>query len=116
MNLSADGVVIAGGNGYGCGLNQFADVSGVALDSLRQLYVADFTCDRILRFPLDSNSTTPGVLFTSINSPEEMFFNPSTDNLYVSVNSPPMVMKFSRNSTIPMVFAGVYDSCSNSLC
>ena len=111
-NLSADGEVIAGGNGFGCGLNQLGAVSGVALDSLRQLYVADYFCNRILRFPPNSNSTNAGIVIASVSTPQGLFINPLTDDLYVALYTPSMVVRFGRNSTIPVVVAGVYDSSS----
>ena len=109
-NLSADGVVIAGGNGLGCSLYQLGGVVGVALDSLRQLYTADSLCDRILRFPPNSNSTSVGVVVASVNTPQEIFINPLTDDLYAALYYNSTVIKFSRNSTNPVVVAGMYDS------
>ena len=106
-NLSANGIVIAGGNGGGCSLNQLGGVWGVALDSLRQLYVADYVCNRIVRFPPNSTSATSGVLIASVNTPKEIFINPLTDDLYVTMDYAFMVIKFSRNSTIRVVVAGM---------
>lgn len=107
-NLSANGVVMAGGNSFGCSLNQFQSVYGVALDSLRQLYVADHMCDRIVRFPPNSSSATVGVLIASVVTPQGLFINPLTDDIYVSLDSPSVVMKIDRNSSTSVVFAGVY--------
>ena len=109
-NLSANGVIIAGGNGNGCNLNQFGTIAGVALDSLRQFYAADFFCDRIVRFPPNSTSATSGVLIVSLRMPIEIFINPLTDDLYVALYYDSVVVKLSRNSTIPVVVAGMSDS------
>ena len=113
-NLSAGGVVIAGGNGFGCSLNQLGGVYGVALDSLRQLYAADYMCNRIVRFPPNSTSATSAVLIASLNTPQGLFINPLTEHLYVALYGPSMVVKFDRNSTTSVVVAGVRDSFSDT--
>lgn len=56
-------------------VNQLAGVTGLALNSFRQLYVADASCNRIVRFPSNFNSTTTGLLIASLN--------PLTDDLYI---------------------------------
>lgn len=112
-NLSAGGVVIAGGNGYGCSLNQFASLVGVAMDSLRQLYTSDSVCDRIVRFPSNSNSATPGVIIDYVNTPQALFIHPLTDDLYVAVYGDHSVIKFNRNSSSSVIVAGTHDLFSH---
>jgi DNA-binding beta-propeller fold protein YncE len=99
--------VIAGGNGGGCNTNQLYNTVGVALDSSRQLYVADSACSQLVRFPASSNSTTFGVLIASLSTPEGIFIDPSTDDLYVAVYGDNSVVKFANGSTTPVVVAGV---------
>ncbi|CAF4184423.1 unnamed protein product, partial [Adineta steineri] len=65
-NSPSVATVIAGGNGAGCSLNQFSGTVGVALDSSSRLYVADFGCNQVVRFPSSSNSTTSGTLLGSV--------------------------------------------------
>lgn len=113
-NVSADGIVIAGGNDVGCGLDQFTFIVGVAMDSLRQLYVADSACFHILQFPPDSNSTTSGTVINTTYTPQGIFIDPLTDDLYVALHDFDSVVKFSRNSTTFVVVAGRYDSLSDS--
>jgi DNA-binding beta-propeller fold protein YncE len=105
-NPSSHGTVIAGGNGGGCGLNQFRTVVGIAVDSSGQLYVAASTCAQILKFPADLNSSTFGVRISYLNGPEGMLINPPSDDLYVAVYSDNYVVKFSKNSTGGVVIAG----------
>ncbi len=105
-SLSSGGTVIAGGNGVGCNTNQFDNTAGVALDSSRQLYVADSGCHRILKFPSNSDSTTVGVIIAALNTPEGIFIDPLTDDLYVAIYSDNSVVKFANGSTTPVVVAG----------
>ena len=112
-NVSADGIVIAGDNGVGCGLNQFTSIAGIAMDSLRQLYVADSACFHILQFPPDSNSTTSGTEINTTYTPQGIFINPLNDDLYVALHGFDSVVKLSSNSTAFEVVAGRYDSLSN---
>lgn len=59
--------VVAGGNGEGSGLNQFAGVTDIALLADESLLVADSGNHRILRFPPGSTSATPGVVVAGGN-------------------------------------------------
>jgi len=102
----SNGIVIAGGNGGGCNTNQFYNPVGVALDSSRQLYVADSACGQILKFPSNSDSTTFGVFIASLNVPGGIFIDPLTDDLYVAAYGDNSVVKFANGSTTPVVVAG----------
>lgn len=108
-NLTGNGTVVAGGNGGGCGLDRFWSVTGVAMDSFRQLYVSDSGCTRILRFPPNSNSTSLAIQLTSISGPQGMSINPWTDELYVAIHGTSSIIKFARNSTTAVVVAGTLD-------
>jgi len=105
-NPGSSGTVIAGGNGGGCNYNQFYNTVGVALDSTRQLYVADSACNQVLKFPENSDSTTFGVLIASLSLPEVIYIDQSTDDLYVAVYGDNSVVKFANGSTTPVVVAG----------
>ncbi len=108
-NPPSAGTVIAGGNGGGCGFNQFWTVVGIAVDSYHQLYIGDVACGQILKFPPNSNSSTNGVLVSYLIEPEGMFVNQLTDDLYVAVWASNSVVKFSKNSTSGVVVAGTKD-------
>lgn len=105
-NPSSVGMIIAGGNGVGCNLNQFKNIVGIAIDSFQQLYTSDSGCSRILRFPANSNSTTYGTVISSPSLPQGLFINPLTDDLYVAVYGEASILKFSKNSTQGIIVAG----------
>lgn len=109
-NSSANGTVVAGGNGGGCALNQFWSVTGLAMDSFRQLFLSDSGCSRILRFPPNSNSTSFATQLISISLPQGMSINPWTDELYVAVYGTSSIIKFGRNNSTSVVVAGMLDS------
>lgn len=105
-NLFAGGTVIAGTGDNGCDLNQMRVPTGVALDSSRQLYVADAGCGQILRFPPNSNPSTFAVLVAFEAIPEAISINPLTDDLYVVSFFNDRVLKFANGSTTGVVVAG----------
>ncbi|CAF4187301.1 unnamed protein product, partial [Adineta steineri] len=74
--------VIAGGNGYGCNMNQFRSVDGISVDNSGQFYIGDYDCGRFVRFPSNSNSATNGTLLSSSNAIGEVFVNPLTNDVY----------------------------------
>ncbi|CAF4162948.1 unnamed protein product, partial [Adineta steineri] len=98
--------VIAGGNGYGCSLNQFMATVGVALDSSGQLYASDPGCFRVVRFPSGSNSTTSSTLIGSVASAEQLSIDTLTDDIYVVSYSDNAVYKFVGGSGSPVIAAG----------
>jgi len=105
-NPGSDGTVIAGGNGGGCNYNQFYNPVGVALDSTRQLYVADSACNQMLKFPANSSSATFGMFIASFGLPQGIYIDQSTDDLYVAVYGDSSIVKFANGSTTPVVVAG----------
>ncbi|CAF4166274.1 unnamed protein product [Adineta steineri] len=98
--------VIAGGNDYGCKMNQFTVTIGVAFDSSRQLYVADSDCNRTIKFPANSNSTTSGTCVGSVSQPQNLCINPSTGDIYVASYDDNAVYKFIGGSETAVVAAG----------
>ncbi|CAF4200688.1 unnamed protein product, partial [Adineta steineri] len=101
--------VIAGGNGAGCKMNQFKTTIGVALDSSRQLYVGDSDCSRTIRFPANSNWATSGTVVGSVRTPQNLFINPSTGDIYVVSYSKNAIYKFIGGSETAVVAAGDND-------
>lgn len=105
-NPGSSGTVIAGGNGGGCTSTQFQNPVGIALDSTRQLYVSDSACNQIMKFPSNSNSMTSGVVILNISSPQGIFIDPSTNDLYISGYGDNSVVKIASGSTTLVVVAG----------
>ncbi|CAF0822768.1 unnamed protein product [Adineta steineri] len=100
--------VIAGGNGQGCNMNQFNIPAGVGRDSSGQLYVADYGCNQVVRFPSNSNSTTSGILLGSITLATLISIHQLTlnDDIYVVSYNDNAVYKFVGGSGSPVVAAG----------
>lgn len=107
-NLSADGIVVAGDyNNGGCNLNQLGRPEGLALDSRRQLYVADTSCHRVTKFPADSNSTVYGEFITYMYQPQAIYIDHRMDDVYIGDSNDGIIMKFINGSTVGTVFAGI---------
>ncbi|CAF1363810.1 unnamed protein product, partial [Adineta steineri] len=106
INAPSVATVIAGSNGAGCGLNQFTTPIGVGLDSSGQLNVADTTCNRLIRFPSNSNSTISGTSVGSVSGAEQLSINALTGDIYVVSYSGNAVYKFAGGSGSPVVAAG----------
>ncbi len=104
-NSSSAGTILAIGSTVGCG-SPFMNVIGVAFDSSRQLYIGDTACFQLLRFPSTSNFTVSEVIATLSGTPELIFINPLTDDLYAAVYDTNSVVKFAKNSTNGVVVAG----------
>jgi len=106
-NPTAGGTIIAGGNGYGCNLNQFQDISGVALDSVHQLYVIDSSCNRLVKFSASSDSTEYGQLIVTLDYPTAISIDHRTDDIYIALSSGNYsILKFTNNSQIGVTIAG----------
>lgn len=100
-----NGVVAAGGNGYGTALNQFDSPSALFVDGAGNLYVTDKT--RILKFPPGSTSATNGTIVaggsegTALNQFKYAFdvWVDAAGYIYVYDEYNYRVMKFPPNST-----------------
>ncbi|CAF4204463.1 unnamed protein product, partial [Adineta steineri] len=79
---------------------------GVALDSSSRLYVADFGCNQVVRFPSSSNSTTSGTLLGSVAQPALISINQLTNDIYVVSYTNNTIYKFVNASGSPVVAAG----------
>lgn len=108
-NPSTNGKVIAGGNGGGCGLKQFNSIYGVVVDSTGQLYTTDGACNRLIKFPHNSNSTVNGQVVATINVPKGIAVDRKTDDIYVSLSTQYVIMRFVQNSSVGVVVAGIKD-------
>ncbi len=60
------GVLVAGGNGNGAALNQFRPI-GIDVDAAGNIFIADITNFRILKFPPGSTGTTTGTVVAGNN-------------------------------------------------
>ncbi|CAF3821736.1 unnamed protein product, partial [Adineta steineri] len=105
-NSSSVATVIAGSNGLGCNMNQFYWANGIGVDSSGRLYVADYYCNQVVRFPSNSNSTTSGTLLGSVPVAAFISINQLTDDIYVVSNSDNAIYKFVGGSGSAVVAAG----------
>ena len=103
---ASNGIIVAGGNGSGAALNQFNGPDGVFVDNLGNIYVADFTNGRVLKFPSGSDSSTLGTIVAGGNGigdennqvePSAVFVD-ATGNIYVADYQSSRVLKFPPNS------------------
>ncbi|CAF4116996.1 unnamed protein product, partial [Adineta steineri] len=100
--------VIAGSNGQGCNMNQFILPNGIGVDSFNQLYVSDYSCNQVVIFPSNSNSTTFGILLGSIALAASISIRQSgiNDDIYAVSYNDNSVYKFYGGSGSAVVAAG----------
>ncbi|CAF0889125.1 unnamed protein product [Adineta steineri] len=98
--------VIAESNGQGCNMNQFNGPVGVVLDSSGQLYVADYVCNQVVRFPSGSNSATTATLLGSVAQAALLSLDQLTNDIYVAGSNDNAVYNFVGGSGSPVVAAG----------
>ncbi|CAF0838789.1 unnamed protein product [Adineta steineri] len=98
--------VIAGGDGAGCNMNQFRSPDGIGIDNSGRLYVADYACNQIVRFPSNSNSTTNATFLGSIAQAALISVNQLTNDIYVVSHTDNAVYKFVEGSGSPVIAAG----------
>ncbi|MBS1625895.1 MAG: T9SS type A sorting domain-containing protein [Bacteroidetes bacterium] len=102
------GVVAAGGNGSGSGLNQLNQAYGLTLDASGNIYVSDSYNHRVIKFPAGSSSATSGTVVAGGNGqgnaanqlsiPTDVAFDAS-GNMYVCDFGNHRIQKFPAGST-----------------
>ncbi len=96
---SSAGVIVAGGNLAGSGLNQLNEPAGVYVDNSRNIYVADYRNNRVMKFPAGSTSLTNGVVVASITAPYSVFVD-KNGSIYAGTNNGnARVFRYPANST-----------------
>ncbi|CAF1094651.1 unnamed protein product [Adineta steineri] len=105
-NSSSVATVIAGSNGLGCNMNQFYWPNGIGVDSSGRLYVADYYCNQVVRFPSNSNSTTSGTLLGSVTVAAFISINQLTNDIYVVSYSDNAIYEFVGGNGSAVVAAG----------
>ncbi|CAF4183415.1 unnamed protein product, partial [Adineta steineri] len=105
-NSSSVATVIAGSNGLGCNMNQFYWPNGIGVDSSGQLYVADYYCNQVVRFPSNSNSTTSGTVLGSVTVAAFISINQLTNDIYVVSYNDNAIYKFVGGNGTAVVAAG----------
>ncbi|CAF1469465.1 unnamed protein product, partial [Adineta steineri] len=104
-NSPSVATVIAEGNGIDCNMSQLYRPNGIDFDSSGRLYVADFGCGQVLRFPSNSNSTTSGTLLGVVAQAVLISINQLTNDTYVASTNDNAVYKgsgsFSMGYTPP---------------
>lgn len=106
--------IVAGNNGAGSALNQLNNPFAVAVDGGGNMYIADNTNGRVLRW---SQGASTGMVYASgLTSPQRLFLD-KYNNLYVSDNGTARVLKFAPGSSTGEVVAGGngYGSAANQL-
>jgi len=107
-NSTTNGITVAGGNGPGNALNQFSLPGSVAVDTNGNIYVADVSNNRILKFPAGSTSATMGTIVAGGNGTgsalnqiyyAEAVYVDGAGNIYVSDGGNSRVLRFPPNST-----------------
>ncbi|CAF0904435.1 unnamed protein product [Adineta steineri] len=109
-NPPSAATVIAGSHGVGCNISQFNSPDGVGIDSSGQLYVADFACNQVVKFPSNSNSTTSGTLLASVSEVGIISTNLLTNDIYVASYGANAIYKFVGGSGSPVIAAGGNDN------
>ncbi len=114
LNSSSTGVVIAGNNGAGSGLNQFNSPQGICFDvnNASILYVADSANNRIQRWIVGGTTGTTvaggnsaGPALNQLNSPRAVISD-SNGNLYISDTNNHRIVMWSSGASVGTVVAG----------
>ena len=99
-----EGIIVAGGNGKGNSLTQLSNPTGVIVDQLGQIYVADYENDRVMRWFEGATKGTiviggngQGQQSNQFNGPTGLFFD-RHENLYVADLKNHRIQKFKINS------------------
>ena len=98
---------VAGGNGAGAALNQFNSPSSVFADAAGNIYIADRSNFRIMKFPPGSAGFTKGKVIAGGNGPGKALnqFQPNAvcvdgeGNFYVADDANSRVLKFPPDAT-----------------
>lgn len=111
------GKVLAGGS-YGTALNQFRSNHGIFVDDAGNLYVADAGCNRVIKYPPGSDTSTYGIVVAGklqagssanqLNGPESIWMD-SNGYLYVADAGNHRIQKFppgSDSTTSAVTIAG----------
>jgi sugar lactone lactonase YvrE len=112
---STNAVTVAGGNGYGSGLNQIEGPQGIFVDASGAIYVSDADEGRIMKFPVGSTSSSNAIIVAGGNgtgsnanqlaNPQGIFID-TTGNIYIADYSNNRVQKWIPNATAGITVAG----------
>jgi sugar lactone lactonase YvrE len=106
------GVTVAGGNGYGSAANQLAYPYGVALDSSRNVYVADLNNARVQRWAPGATAGVTGAGGHGEGSAADQLDVPvrlavdDADNLYIADALNARVQRWAPQATFGVTVAG----------
>ncbi|MDB5244002.1 MAG: hypothetical protein JWP57_4628, partial [Spirosoma sp.] len=117
-SMGTSGTIVAGGNDYGANPNQLGYPTGVAVDGLGAIYVADSAFHRVKKFPPGSSMGTSGTIvaggrgqgpaFNQLNSPKGLFVI-GAGAVYVTDSKTSRVQKWTptpQNDTTIQTVAG----------
>lgn len=106
------GVVVAGGNGFGSELNQFATISGICLDKEDNLYVSELINDRVTKWPPGATSGTivaggngVGDAANQLNYPRGISVD-ANGNIYIADTRNGRVQKWAPGATNGITVGG----------
>lgn len=87
-SFNDQGIVIAGGNGAGNGLNQLDQPYGISLDDTKNIYVADYNNSRIMKFTPGSSSGQTIIAGTDLSggNPTDVLWDASNLNVATTKN------------------------------
>ncbi|UJR38723.1 hypothetical protein I4U23_031388 [Adineta vaga] len=84
LNIASGNITVVIGSGCGNALNQINWCDGLYVDRFDNIYVADWTNDRVLKFPPSSNLSTNGVIVAGTGVPGSALNQLDTPwNIYV---------------------------------
>ncbi|MGN6603931.1 MAG: gliding motility-associated C-terminal domain-containing protein [Ginsengibacter sp.] len=113
--VSATGITVAGGNGFGSAADQFFSPQSICLDASGNLYVSDAVNERIQKFPPGSTRMTNGITVAGGNgggSGANQVDYPigicidAAGNLYIADELNQRVQKWAPEATFGVTVAG----------
>lgn len=101
-----NGVSVAGGNGYGGGINQLAYIGGLFVDDNQTLVISDICNGRIVQWKMnDMNGTVvagkngTGKGLNQLEYPNNVLIEKETDSLIICDGENRRVVRWSRHSS-----------------
>ena len=111
---ATNGLIVAGGNGFGSALNQVGAPAGLFVDAAGNIYVSDPSQYRVMKFPANSTSATNGVIVaggTAGNAANELqnplgIYVDAADNVFVADAGNNRIQKWASGAVTGITVAG----------
>ncbi|CAF1508674.1 unnamed protein product, partial [Rotaria sp. Silwood1] len=94
-----NGITVAGGNGYGNGINQLSNLGGLYVDDDETVYVADYSNHRIMQWKSKAASgqmVAGGNGAHQLSNPSDVIVDKETDSLIMCDRSNARVIRWPR--------------------